>query len=143
MFFENSVHNRWKKKISNIYPKSSLTVTAYLKAGDLKFLTHLLLLLVSLLLLLRFLLLFLFSLGFCHSIVLFGSASCLCLLFGRPGCSCSLLFFLFLLLLWISLRLRLRGWVCLVFSVSGALVFSVEGGFGFPCVSFCLLSSPL
>ena len=29
--------------------------------------------------------LFLFSLGFCHSIVLFSSSSCLCLLFGRPG----------------------------------------------------------
>ena len=77
----------------------------------LAFLLFLLLLLVSLLLLLRFLLLFplpLFSrllplclsLGFCHSVVLFGFSYCLCLLFGRPGCSCSLLFSLFLFLLY-------------------------------------------
>ena len=39
-FFENSVHNRWKKKFQYLTKIQSRRVTASRKAGDLKFLTH-------------------------------------------------------------------------------------------------------
>ena len=89
--------------------------------------------------------LFLFSLGFCHPVVLFGSSSCLSLLFGRLACICSLIFFLFPFLLFSCGFRFVFGFRCgfvSFFFVSGALVLSV-GGFSFHTCLSALLSSPL